>query len=230
MIKCQQKLLVDLSGNSLIEKTVNTMAKPILHSESSAKKYGGNSSDYMEIHETMDSSKSSFGDNRHRTIFHHIFGTFLIQKLFGINYQKLEELRKKYNLPEEFIKDYENQRETDRNMGTQLRNSEGKKFCPRDIAEQHCLEDFRMKFIPSVQDYLENMEMKPWINNGLGTPPSAAKLYKRKEDTVVLTVEPIKEPITVSANVFVGGDNVNVEPLSVEEFLTRFPKPDGYLD
>ena len=166
------------------------MAKPILHSESSAKKYGGNSSDYMEIHETMDSSKSSFGDNRHRTIFHHIFGTFLIQKLFGINYQKLEELRKKYNLPEEFIKDYENQRETDRNMGTQLRNSEGKKFCPRDIAEMHCLEDFRMKFIPSVQDYLENMEIKPWMCNGIGLPNSAKKAADEEIETADLT-EPL---------------------------------------
>jgi hypothetical protein len=42
------------------------MSKPYYHALSSAKKYGGEWQDYMEIHELMDSSKAAFPDNRHR--------------------------------------------------------------------------------------------------------------------------------------------------------------------
>lgn len=190
------------------------MAKPILHAESAAKKYGGNASDYMSIENMMDSSKSSFGDNRHRAIFHHIFGTFVMEQMFGINYEKLEGLMKKYNLPEEFIKDYENQREIDREKGTQLRNSDNKKFSVRDIAELHCLEDFRMKFIPSIQDYLENMEMKSWMQNGLGTPPSAQKLYKEKKPTLTEQLDVILEENKKTETVSYPGKDSAVTPKS----------------
>lgn len=37
------------------------MSKSDKHAESSAKKYGGKAADYIEIHELMDSSKSSWG-------------------------------------------------------------------------------------------------------------------------------------------------------------------------
>ena len=86
------------------------MSKPIVHAQSAAKKFGGTANDYLSIEEMIDSSKSSFGDNRHRAIFHSSFGAFVMQWMFGINYESLDELRKKYNLPEEFIKDYEKQR------------------------------------------------------------------------------------------------------------------------
>jgi hypothetical protein len=72
-------------------------------------------------------------------------------------------------------------------------NSSGKQYSTKDVAERHILEDFRMKFIPSIQDYLENMEMKMWMQNGLGTPSSAAKLYVKKEDKPEEPVE-IKKP------------------------------------
>lgn len=68
-------------------------------------------------------------------------------------------------------------------------NSDNKKYSTKDVAEYHILEDFRMKFIPSVQDYLENMDMKSWMQNGLGTPPSAKKLYKEKEDILISNPE-----------------------------------------
>ena len=44
--------------------------KPILHAESSARKYGGKSDDYIAIHDFMDSTKSAVADNRHRVITH----------------------------------------------------------------------------------------------------------------------------------------------------------------
>ena len=59
------------------------MSKPTIHARSSANRFGGKESDYIEIHNMMDSSKSVVADNRHRAIFHHSFGTFVMEKLFG---------------------------------------------------------------------------------------------------------------------------------------------------
>lgn len=67
-------------------------------------------------------------------------------------------------------------------------NSDARVYSVADVGEQHVLEDFGMKFIPSPQDYLQEIEMKGWMQNGQGEPPtSAAKLYKRK------TGEPTKD-------------------------------------
>ena len=44
--------------------------KPIIHAESSARKFGGQPEDYLEIHNFMDSSKSVIADNRHRALTH----------------------------------------------------------------------------------------------------------------------------------------------------------------
>lgn len=66
-------------------------------------------------------------------------------------------------------------------FGYTLINSEGKVACVKDVCEVHLLEDFKMKFIPTVQDYLENMELKGWMQNGNGEVPSSCKkLYKSK--------------------------------------------------
>lgn len=142
------------------------MAKAIDHARSSFKKFGIPTQDTIDIHNMMDSSKAYFPDNRHRVIFHNAFGVFLIEKLFGINFDKLENLRKKYNLPESFIEDYQKQREIDRQSGTEMLSVLGKPFCIRTIAEEHIIEDFRKQIFPTLQDYLENMELKPWMNNG----------------------------------------------------------------
>lgn len=66
-------------------------------------------------------------------------------------------------------------------FGSYRVNSDGRKYSVKDICEQHILEDFRMKYIPSAQDYLENMELKDWMNNGVvGYPSSARKIYESK--------------------------------------------------
>jgi hypothetical protein len=31
----------------------------------------------------------------------------------------------------------------------------------------HIAEDFRMKFVPTPQDYLQHMQVQPWMNNGV---------------------------------------------------------------
>ena len=65
-------------------------------------------------------------------------------------------------------------------FGVTLTNSDGKIVSVRDIGEQHVLEDYRMRFIPSAQDFLQEMEVKEWMVAGLGEPPpSAEKLFSR---------------------------------------------------
>lgn len=64
-------------------------------------------------------------------------------------------------------------------FGEYITTSEGRKVSTKDIAEQHVLEDFGMKFIPTLQDYLENVEFQEWMNNGrFGVPNSARKLVE----------------------------------------------------
>lgn len=103
------------------------MAKPWIHSQLSAKKYGGLPDDYMAIHDMMDSSKANIADHRHRAIFHHSFGPFVMEKIFGVN----------------------------------IINSDGRTVSVRDIAEDHILDD--LGWIPSVQDYLQNMQHQDWM-------------------------------------------------------------------
>ena len=127
------------------------MAKPYIHAVSSAKKFGGEPEDYIDIHAFMDSSKGAIGDNRHRSLTH---TTWFIMTV----------------LPRVF--------------GETFTNSEGKTISTRDIGEQHVLEDFGGKFIPTAQDYLQEIEFKDWMLNGTGQPPSFAKLAERRTRNV----------------------------------------------
>lgn len=52
-------------------------------------------------------------------------------------------------------------------FGYSIINSDGKRVDTIDIAMLHVAEDFRMKFIPTVQDYLQHMILQPWMNNGV---------------------------------------------------------------
>ena len=70
-------------------------------------------------------------------------------------------------------------------FGETATNSDGKVYSTRDVAEDHVLLDYK-HFIPSAQDYLAEIEMKDWMQNGLGTPPSCAKLFKKNKPTYVL--------------------------------------------
>lgn len=63
-------------------------------------------------------------------------------------------------------------------FGHQRVNSDGKKYNVKDVGEYHVLEDFKMRFIPSVQDWLENLTILPWMSGGSGTP----NRLKSKED------------------------------------------------
>lgn len=46
-------------------------------------------------------------------------------------------------------------------FGSYLKNSDDKEFSVRDIAEEHILQD--LGFIPSVEHWLRNMRIEPWM-------------------------------------------------------------------
>ena len=60
--------------------------------------------------------------------------------------------------------------------GEYITNSAGRLVSVKDICELHILEDYHMKYIPTPQDWIENLQVKSWMNNGLGEAPSSAKL------------------------------------------------------
>lgn len=122
------------------------MSKPWIHAESSAKKFGGEPEDYIEIHNLLDSSKGTIADSRHRALTHNAWFLFILEKIFGVR----------------------------------IVNSEGRVVSVRDVGEQHILEDYRMRFIPSAQDFLQEIEVKEWMVSGKGQPPSSAKLFRMK--------------------------------------------------
>jgi hypothetical protein len=47
-------------------------------------------------------------------------------------------------------------------FGRTRTNSEGKVYSPRDIAEDHIIQD--LGFIPTVEKYLNNMTIQPWMS------------------------------------------------------------------
>lgn len=59
----------------------------------------------------------------------------------------------------------------ERIFGVTLTNSAGRVISVRDIGEQHVMEDFGNRFIPSAQDYLESIPMQEWMVQGKGKAP-----------------------------------------------------------
>jgi len=70
-------------------------------------------------------------------------------------------------------------------FGHMRTNSEGKKYPVKDVGEYHILEDFKMRFIPTVQDYIEDMGVPDWVNNGGGVP-NRLKNKKIKEQNKLI--------------------------------------------
>ncbi|MEV3860727.1 hypothetical protein AB0J38_41265 [Streptomyces sp. NPDC050095] len=54
------------------------------HAVSAARKWGGEPELYLPIEEFIDSSKKILGDVRHRSIYHHTEGAWLVQRIFGV--------------------------------------------------------------------------------------------------------------------------------------------------
>jgi hypothetical protein len=60
------------------------VAHPFHHAESSARKFGGESRDYIAIHNWFDESKAFIPDIRHRALRHHAEGIFMAERIFGV--------------------------------------------------------------------------------------------------------------------------------------------------
>lgn len=60
----------------------------------------------------------------------------------------------------------------ERIFGVTLVNSDGRRVSVRELGEQHVLEDFGGRFIPTPQDYLQGIPFEDWMLNGKGEPPS----------------------------------------------------------
>jgi hypothetical protein len=74
----------------------------------------------------------------------------------------------------------------ERVFGVSFVNSAGLTIAVREIGEQHVLEDFKMRFIPTAQDYLQEMEIKDWMNNGTrGTPSSHQKINSKIQTRII---------------------------------------------
>jgi hypothetical protein len=57
--------------------------KPMIHSESSAKRFGGTPACYLKLHDWFDQTKAHFPNNAHRALLHSSFGIFLAEQVFG---------------------------------------------------------------------------------------------------------------------------------------------------
>lgn len=61
------------------------MAHPLDHAKSSAKRFGGQPSDYQAIHDWFDATKEMEPSFRHRALRHHSQGIFECERVFGIS-------------------------------------------------------------------------------------------------------------------------------------------------
>lgn len=128
------------------------MANPYHHAVSSAKKWGGEPEDYLEIHSWFDASKENWADFRHRALRHHSQGIFECERQFGhaIRISGKRPLR----LFERFVSFV---------SGKKIKT--GRKIPVRWIGEQHVKED--CGYIPSMQDWFRHIQPKRWM----GQPP-----------------------------------------------------------
>jgi hypothetical protein len=132
------------------------MSKPLIHAKSSAKRFGGIPSDYMDIHSLMDSSKAVTSLPSHRIFTHQTFFiSVILPRIFGETFK---------------------------------RASDGVEVSTRDIGEQHVAEDFH-GFIPSASDYVDQLNVVPWMMNGKGNPPSHAMVFRKPKKQKTITVD-----------------------------------------
>jgi len=73
----------------------------------------------------------------------------------------------------------------ERIFGTYIENSAGRKVQVRDIGEQHVMEDYNNRFIPSAQDFLEEIPIKEWMIAGKGEAPNSVKAIERERKVKV---------------------------------------------
>lgn len=111
------------------------MANPVNHARSSVVNFGGQLSDYLQLHMVMDSSKTHWSMAQHRSVFHHEYGIELMERIFGF---------------------------TTKRSG---RDKYGNKLSPivtKHVAAQHVREDFS-RVTPTVKDWFELVDLQGWM-------------------------------------------------------------------
>ena len=63
------------------------MAHPILHSKSSAKKFGGKWEDYIHLHNWLDETKGWYAHSLHRAFRHHSEGIVEMEQKVGAEFK-----------------------------------------------------------------------------------------------------------------------------------------------
>lgn len=151
------------------------MSHPLVHARSSVRRFGGVPEDFLPIHDLLDSSKAVFPDNRHRALTHNSWFFFIVEKIFGheieLTCQECEGLPNAFGAPCAKCGDSGKQGHA----------------MTRYICEQHVLEDYGNKFIPTPADYLEGMEFQEWMNNGIKGAPTSHRKIEEKEVTTKTT-------------------------------------------
>jgi hypothetical protein len=59
-------------------------------------------------------------------------------------------------------------------------NSDGKEYSPRDIAEDHIIQD--LGFIPTMEQYLNNMAIQPWMSGTEKSNTAVKRKHIKLED------------------------------------------------
>jgi hypothetical protein len=104
-------------------------------------------------------------------------------------------------------------------FGVNITNSDGRLVSTRDLGEQHILEDFGNRFIPSAQDYLQEINVQEWMISGKGAPPSYALIFEKAKNAVKTTINRWKgEPTPPEDEIFIDGANAT------------FRKPSNFVD
>lgn len=130
------------------------------HAKASAKKWGGNPDQYIDIHEFIDGSKRIVGDVRHRSMYHHTEGVWLCQRIFG----RTITVGGRYPIHAEPNLLDEREPTTSPTIGV-VDYGPLREIPVRLIAELHIIQD--LGWIPSPSDYIKNMELKQWMGGAV---------------------------------------------------------------
>lgn len=126
------------------------------HACSSVKRWGGQTEDYLPIHQWFDCTKEHFADPRHRAIRHHSQGIGWAIEHFGptITLSTCRFCRREASDP---IHKYHTTAEA-------FHAFQAKEIPTRWVGEGHVIEDFG--HIPTVADFLREMRVQPWMVRG----------------------------------------------------------------
>jgi hypothetical protein len=138
------------------------MAHSYHHAVSSARRFGGTTDEYVDLHSFMDSSKGAWADQRHRAVLHHNFGIFVTEQVFGLR-EEVRILRTLLDRVPRWLRRVLGIRVPTTTPVT-LTLQSGKQVPIRLVAEQHVIED--CGFIPTLEQYMGAMPRETWMYRG----------------------------------------------------------------